>query len=484
VVINCYYECRNPDCKNEEVVIARHPEILYKKHYSRSTFALVIHLRYIKKLSVNQILEELPYLKEGACYEIIRTYRAAARVRANERIAQKFPPGTKIRVSIDAMEPEKGQSALYTIRELSEDELLGARFLDDSSADVIYELLKELEEKYGIEYVGFVSDKQTGIVAMHDRYYPKVPHQYCVVHFLNNVTNELREIDTTIKKNLRSEVRTISTFKTIKKKVRKQATDLAENELAVLSDTREALLAVVNQKKKDKFEMVGTAIFENLSKARDWFRSFMGQEIYFKASRKFQILLSHIIEQLQDILKCYHATYQFIVLADRYLHPIFTAVIKPHPKHPKRDFKGVIRSWEYILARKRTSKKMRGLLTKSLNFARSYERGLFVWRKTNLPKTNNGTEVFYHEKKGNYRRNSPNMKIGTTLVLTAPEEMYIPNHLTEEEILKSLEWVGSEEYWQVRAEMEARSARRAFNRACRKEIKSALAEIFKKLENN
>ncbi len=107
-IINCYYECRNEGCKNADVIVARHPEILYKKHYSRSTFALVIYLRYVKKFSVNQILDELPYLKIGTCYEIIRTYRAAARVRANERIAQKFPSGTKIRMSIDAMEPEKG----------------------------------------------------------------------------------------------------------------------------------------------------------------------------------------------------------------------------------------------------------------------------------------------------------------------------------------------------------------------------------------
>lgn len=51
------------------------------------------------------------------------------------------------------------------------------------------------------------------------------------------------------------------------------------------------------------------------------------------------------------------------------------------------------------------------------------------------------------------------MKISTTLLLTAPEDMYIPKQLTEEEILKSLDWVGSKEYWQVRVEMEARSAR-------------------------
>ncbi len=74
------------------------------------------------------------------------------------------------------------------------------------------------------------------------------------------------------------------------------------------------------------------------------------------------------------------------------------------------------------------------------------------------------------------------MKIGPTLYLTAPEEMYIPKDLTEDEILKALEVVGSPEDWQVRAEMRARSARRAFNRYCRKDIKGALKEIFKRLE--
>lgn len=482
-IINCYYKCFSSSCDNKKPVVAKHPEIIYKKQHSRSTFARVIYLKYIKQFSVKQILDDLSYLKEGTCYEIIKTYRAAARVRADERIAQKFPSGTKIRVSIDAMEPEKGQPPLYTVRETKEGELLAARFLEDSSGDAIYELLKEIEKKYGIEYAGFVSDKEKGIVAMHDKYYPDVPHQYCVVHFLNNVTKGLRELDKRLQKNLRSEVRTISTFKTVKKKVLTQAPDLAENERTVLSDTRAALLAVVNQKKKEKFDLVGIAIFANLSDAVDWLCEIKNQSIYLKASRKFQILLSHLVEKLQDILREYRNINKLIVLANHYIHPIFAAVTKPHPKHPKRDFNHVIRSWENVLTQKGISKKMRGLLSKALNFAHSYERGLFLWRKAKLPKTNNGTEIFYHEKKGNYRRNSPNMKIGTTLTLTAPEEMYIPKKLTEKEILLSLDLVGSEDYWRIREEMEARSARRAFNKHCRKDIKGVLAEIFKRLEN-
>jgi len=190
------------------------------------------------------------------------------------------------------------------------------------------------------------------------------------------------------------------------------------------------------------------------------------------------------VGRLRAILKKYRTTYRFLLLANQYLHPIFSVVANPHPKHPKRAFQGVIRSWRKGIALKQTTKKMQGLLKKALDFALSYERGLFIWHRAQLPKTNNGTEIFYHEKKGAYRRNSPNQKNGTTLLLTAPKEICVPQDLTEEEIQRSLDWVGSKEYWHVRGEMKARSASWSFNRRCRKDIQGALAEIFKRLGND
>ncbi|MFX1257709.1 MAG: hypothetical protein ACFFAN_07620 [Promethearchaeota archaeon] len=47
-----------------------------------------------------------------------------------------------------------------------------------------------------------------------------------------------------------------------------------------------------------------------------------------------------------------------------------------------------------------------------------------------------------------------------------------------------MDWAGFEKYWRSRAEMRACSARRAFNRACGKDIRCALVEIFKSLEND
>jgi hypothetical protein len=182
-VIQCYYECRTDGCAAQgQTTVAWHPEVIPHKLYSRSTFARVVFLKWVKKFSVQQVLELVPGLTQGTCYEIIRTYRAATRAGADARIAAKYPPGTKLRVSIDGMEMEKGQPTLYTVREAAGGDLLGADLLEDSSGAALHDLMAGIEEKYGIIFVGLLSDRQKAIVAMHDTYYPGIPHQYCMVH--------------------------------------------------------------------------------------------------------------------------------------------------------------------------------------------------------------------------------------------------------------------------------------------------------------
>ena len=131
---------------------------------------------------------------------------------------------------------------------------------------------------------------------------------------------------------------------------------------------------------------------------------------------------------------------------------------------------------------KKVLEKVRALVQKAQKFAQSYRRGLFVWRKAKLPWHNNGQEAFFHQKKGNYRRGSPNMAIGVTLELSAPEEMFVPLDLTEEEIAATLKEVGSPTYQQIRIEMKGRSARWVFERCCRADIVGTLGEIFASLK--
>ncbi len=477
-VIQCYYACPNPKCANKDTVVARHPEIIPKKYHSRSTFTRVVYLKYYRRFSVKQILQEMPHLSQWMVYEIIRTFRAANRVEADTRLARKLPPGTRIAVSIDGMEPEKGQPALYTVREVTTGELLAAAFLEVASAEALHDLLAGVEAKYGVEFSGFVSDKGRNIVAVRDKYYPGVPHQYCVVHFLKNATKALRDADKSLQKELRSETRNLAVFKTITTKSRAAGPDLTEKERAALADIKAAILAVANRKKREMFDLAGKTIYEDLARAHASLVVLGARPGTAGATSKFKALLGHVVAKLGNLVANFYPRYQLVALGNYFLHPIFHAVVDPSPKHPRRVFDKVVRSWETLADRDDVPLDVRGLVQQALKVARSYARGLFAWRRARTPRTNNGTEQFYNEKKGDYRRNSPRKVIGVTLGLTGVEEMFVPRDLTVEVIEAAWDHVGGEAYREVRREMAARAARRAFEKACRRDIKTVLRSIF------
>jgi hypothetical protein len=482
-VVHCYYQPVDHQGTGKPYVVASHPDIIPNKKVSKSTFAKIIDLKYNQKHGKTQIMKEMPYLTEYAYYESINSFRAASRSTADVRLAEKYPPGTQIRASIDGIEVEKGQPGLYTVRETTTGDLLGAAYLKDADSAGLYELVHGIEEKYGIIYVGFVSDKGKNIIAMHDQYYSEVPIQYCIVHFLKNATKEMREQDQTLQKELRSDVRKMAVLKTIRNNCRDEDSPLDEKERNVLAETKEAVLAIVNQKKNDLFELGSLPIFQNLSKFQNWLFSYQNLHDSNDFSKKFWMILTHFFEQLHDIVENKYIQYRDVELENYYIHPIFKTVRDPHPRHPKRAFLQCVKKWQNTIEDSRISQNVRVAVQKALDFAKSYECGLFVWRKAKLPSHNNGTETFYHLKKGRYRYSSPNMKIGVTMELSGLEELFVPFQLEPPQIRTIIDAIGTQSYTAIRGEMKVRSKKRRFDRHCRKAICTSLIEIFKKLES-
>jgi hypothetical protein len=482
-IIQCYYQCVNEACTHREYIVAKHPEMIPNKQTSKSTFAKVINQKYHQKLGKAAIIALNPELTTTKYYEIINAYRAASRSTADERLSQKYPEGTKVRVSIDGIEVEKGQPGLYTVRTVEDGDLLGIAYLKDADAEGMYQLLHSIEVKYGVIYAGFVSDRQKSIVAAHDQYYSKVPHQYCIVHYFMNTTKAMLELDQSLQKDLRSEVRNMSVLKSIKVNLRSEDSPLAENERLVLAETKDAILAVVNQKKTNTFELVSLSIYVNLSKAMHWLEYFCTTHTISTHSQKFLMLLTHVYSKLKEIITEKYSRYQDVGLCNLFLHPIFDAVTNPDVHHPKRAFIALIKKWETAVKDTRLPKNVVGALEKALKFARSYEPGLFLWRKAKLPSHNNGTESFYHKSKGRYRYGSPNMKIGITMELSGLEELYIPHNLTDAEITTTLNAIGTPQYRAIRKEMAGRSEHRTFERGCRTHIIESFKGIFKRLDD-
>ena len=75
------------------------------------------------------------------------------------------------------------------------------------------EIFKQIEDDYGVEITGGISDKQSNIVNAFQGFRPGIPHAYCQFHFLDHVSGPIVAKDSHLLAQLRSDVRGLSLVK-------------------------------------------------------------------------------------------------------------------------------------------------------------------------------------------------------------------------------------------------------------------------------
>ncbi|MEC0173233.1 hypothetical protein [Paenibacillus graminis] len=108
-------------------------------------------------------------------------------------------------LSLDGVQPEKGNETLYVVREGFSGSILAAQNLKSGSAEEQKRILEPIEQ-LGFPIIGLLSDGQHSIrLAMSDLW-PDVPYQYCQYHYLKDIAKPVMDLDrklkTGIKKNL------------------------------------------------------------------------------------------------------------------------------------------------------------------------------------------------------------------------------------------------------------------------------------------
>jgi hypothetical protein len=111
-------------------------------------------------------------------------------------------------LSIDGVQPEKGNEILYLLRDVRTGQVLTARNLLSSTTGAIEELLREVVA-LGIPIVGVISDKQHSFVAALASVLPDVPHQLCQFHYLRDLAAPLADADRELTKEIKQQTRGI-----------------------------------------------------------------------------------------------------------------------------------------------------------------------------------------------------------------------------------------------------------------------------------
>ncbi|WP_233277526.1 transposase [Paenibacillus durus] len=191
------YHCPNAACgKPERYFTSAEADALCLKYtsYAYDVLALVGVMRFKQHRTVTEISEALkergiPTSERHAMrlYEWYLTLlRASLTPDVKKDLTSVVETYKGLLLSMDGVQPEKGNETLYVVREGFSGRILAAKNLKSGSKTELMALLKPLKD-LGHPVIGLVSDGQKSIRLAMEETWPDTPYQYCQYHYLKDI---------------------------------------------------------------------------------------------------------------------------------------------------------------------------------------------------------------------------------------------------------------------------------------------------------
>ena len=149
-------------------------------------------------------------------------------------------------VSVDGIQPEKGNETVYVVRDALTGRVLAAEQVTSSETEVMKALLAPVVA-LEVKVLGTITDAQESELKAVEALWPEVPHQVCQFHALRDASKAAYERDkqvkTAMRKRLQPKVRAVR--KQIKKRLPTASPEEAQ-QLAVLEDYATGVLTALN----------------------------------------------------------------------------------------------------------------------------------------------------------------------------------------------------------------------------------------------
>ena len=174
---------------------------------------VVGQLRYGEHRSIPEIHQRLE--QRGVCIaqrtvtDLLERYEelVALHLADEKRVQERLKQQGQVILAIDGMQPDVGHEVLWILRDCLSGEVLLARTLLSSTRGDLAALLNEVKEAVPVPIRGVISDGQQTIRQAVTRCLPKVPHQLCHFHYLDEAADPIFEADRHAKTELKKLVR-------------------------------------------------------------------------------------------------------------------------------------------------------------------------------------------------------------------------------------------------------------------------------------
>jgi hypothetical protein len=199
-------------------------------------------LERLAPLGVRISRREILYLFEA--YSTL--LRASSEAKEDQPWLAQVKKNGGIIVSVDGIQPEKGNETVYVVRDALTGRVLTAEQVTSSETAVMKALLAPVVA-LEVPVLGTITDAQESELQAVEQLWPKVPHQVCQFHALRDASQSAFEADKQVKTAMRKKLQ--PKVRAVRKQLKKQiltASPQEARQLAVLDDYASGMLTALN----------------------------------------------------------------------------------------------------------------------------------------------------------------------------------------------------------------------------------------------
>jgi hypothetical protein len=257
------YRCSNENCCSNLIYRSAEAESLSLKYYSfgLDVIARIGELRFLSNMTLGEIhleLQKRVEISEREIQYLIETYMLlVTSLKQDKSYLDEVISPEGIVLSIDGIQPEKGNEVLYILRDVLSGNVLTAENLLSSDCESIKSLIQPVID-LGYPILGVISDGQKSIRNAITSLLPNVPYQLCHYHYLDDISKGLEERDRKLKTNLKKGIRNI---RTVEKRLQRMEDNPNKDALA---DLTQAVRTAALTRSVYPFECGGIKIYDKL----------------------------------------------------------------------------------------------------------------------------------------------------------------------------------------------------------------------------
>lgn len=274
-VINVGYHCVNARCGMARTRRVYTSQVAERLTLRGSSFALEVIVqigvwRFGQHWTITQIHHELTQayhlpISEREVLYLIEVFLVLNRSTYAQRIeahaAEFMRPG--VYLAIDALKPEKGNTALYVVRDLKYGLVLHeVSLLGTDQRALVMHLLRPVQA-LGYRVRGIVSDDERALRPAVAQVFPATPHQTCQLHCLRDAGVPIMNDDRAFKTDLKKAIR--GPFYAACRTLERQHTP-SDPRYAVLQTYAELIRSTLTEGGKAPFELGGLRVYEDLAR--------------------------------------------------------------------------------------------------------------------------------------------------------------------------------------------------------------------------